>query len=54
LIAGLAGGWRWSAARWRNITWPVSGRSNPVINRNTVDFPQPLGPIRTVVVSGST
>ena len=32
---------------------PVSGRIRPIISRNSVDFPQPLGPIRTVVRPGA-
>src|SRR5258706_6204605 len=31
-------------------TRPPSGAINPAMSRSTVDLPQPLGPIRTVVV----
>jgi len=32
---------------------PASGTISPIIKRSRVDFPQPLGPIRTVVRPGS-
>ena len=35
-------------------TCPASGRSNPTINRNSVDFPHPLGPISAIVRPAST
>ena len=33
-----------------NSMVPVSGRSRPVINASSVDFPHPLGPISAVVL----
>ena len=36
-----------------NRTSPVSGSINPFISRRIVDFPQPLGPINTVVRADS-
>jgi hypothetical protein len=32
---------------------PLSGSSRPTISRKMVDFPQPLGPIKTVVLPAS-
>ena len=30
-------------------TVPLSGHKRPIMSRSRVDFPQPLGPIKTVV-----
>ena len=37
-----------------NWTEPVSGRISPIISRKSVDLPQPLGPISTVVCPAGT
>src|SRR5260221_13581960 len=38
----------------RNITSPASGRRSPLIVLRTVDFPEPLGPIRHMILPVST
>ena len=35
------------------VTEPASGRTRPIIRRSSVDLPQPLGPISTVVRPGA-
>ena len=36
------------------VTSPASGMTSPMSSRSKVDFPQPLGPISTVVRPGGT
>ena len=36
------------------LTWPADGRLLPVINSNSVVFPEPFGPITPTIVGAST
>src|ERR1700730_15015047 len=38
----------------RSTTWPPSGCRSPLIVLRTVDFPEPLGPIKHVILPVST